>query len=27
LRVMIGRSEWYQPVGAWLAKMGTFLVS
>jgi len=27
LRLVIGRSEWYQPVGEWIAKMGTFLIS
>jgi hypothetical protein len=27
LRIVIGRSDWYQPVGEWIAKMGTFLVS
>lgn len=27
LRLMIGRSDWYQPVGNWIAEMGTFLVS
>jgi hypothetical protein len=27
LRLMIGRSDWYHPVGEWIAKMGTFLVS
>jgi len=25
LRLMIGRSEWYQPVGEWIARVGTAL--
>jgi len=25
LRIMIGRSEWYQPVGEWIARIGTGL--
>jgi hypothetical protein len=27
LRLMIGRSDWYQPVGDWIARVGTQLVS